>query len=129
MKLSANETRVISFCGKTNWKGFDYKLLDSSITRTDCMRELEVFINAKFNFHQQVDNIFSQAIRMLELIRTVTFFFSSLHALLTLYCTLIRHKLKYGSDVWNSITSSDAGMLERIQQQLVSLCLHRFSSH
>jgi len=54
------------------------------------MRDLGVFIDAKFNFHQQVVNIFCHAFRLLGLIRTVTFPFSSLHKFLTLYYTLVR---------------------------------------
>jgi len=51
-----------------------------------------VLIDTKLHFHQQVDNIFSQAIRLLGLIRNVTFLCSSPHSLLTLYSTLVRPK-------------------------------------
>ena len=66
---------------------------------------------------------------MLGLIRTVTFPFSSLRNLLTLYYILVGHKLEYVCVAWNSTTSTDAGKLERIQRKLVLLCHHRFSSH
>jgi hypothetical protein len=101
----------------------------SSITATDCVRDLGVLIDTALHFRQQVDNIFSQAIRLLWLIRSVTFPFSSLHSLLTLYCTLGILKLQYASVAWNFITSSDARKMERIQRQFVSLCHHCFLSH
>jgi hypothetical protein len=43
-----------------------------------------------------------------------------------LYITLIRSKLEYESVVWNSITSTDANKLERIQQRFAALCFNRF---
>jgi uncharacterized spore protein YtfJ len=48
--------------------------------------------------------IFSQAIRLLGLIRTVTFFFSSLRSLLTIYCNLVRPKLEY--TIWQQMPST-----------------------
>jgi hypothetical protein len=37
-----------------------------------------------------------------------------------------RSKLEYGSAVWNSITTTDANKLERIQQRFSALCFNRF---
>jgi hypothetical protein len=35
--------------------------------------------------------------------------------------------LEYASVVWNSISSTDANKLERIQQKFASVCFYRFS--
>jgi hypothetical protein len=129
MKLNVNKSRVISFCRKTNRRLFYYKLCESLITRTECVKDLGVESDSKLHFHHHVDYIFSQAIRLLGLIRTVTFSFSSLQSLLMLYYTLARPKLEYGSVAWNSITSTDASKLGRVQRQFVSLCHRRFFSH
>jgi hypothetical protein len=87
MKLNISKTRVISFSRKTNKLIFYYKLCHSSITRTD---SLGVFTNSKLHFHDHIDYIFSQCIKLLGLFRTITFPFSSLGSLYMLYCTLIR---------------------------------------
>jgi hypothetical protein len=62
---------------------------------------------------------------MLGLVRTITFPFSSIGSLYMLYCTLIRCKLEYASVVWNSVTTTDANKLERIQQKFAALCYNR----
>jgi hypothetical protein len=46
-----------------------------------------------------------------------------------LYFTLVRSKLVYASVVWNSITTTDANKLERIQQKFAALCYNRFLPH
>jgi hypothetical protein len=43
-----------------------------------------------------------------------------------LYFILIISKLEYASVFWNSITSTDAKKLERIQQRFSALCFNRF---
>jgi hypothetical protein len=40
--------------------------------------------------------------------------------------TLVRFKLEYAPVVWNSITSTHANKLERIQHRFAALCFNRF---
>jgi hypothetical protein len=62
----------------------------------------------------------------LGLVRSTTFNFSSVECMLRLYATLVRSKLEYASVVLNSITSTDANKLERIQQRFAALCFNSF---
>jgi hypothetical protein len=62
---------------------------------------------------------FSHYIKLLGLVRSIIFTFSSLA-----YAQIVHHiraKLEYASIVWNSIMSTDASKLERIQ----ALCFNR----
>lgn len=52
---------------------------------TDCIRDLGVLIDTKLHFHQQEDNIFTQAIKLLGLIQMLL---SSLHSPFCLYTAL-----------------------------------------
>jgi hypothetical protein len=118
MKLSTSKTKVISFSRRTNVLVCDYERCQSSITRIDFIEDLGVFIYAKLHFHNHVNYIFSHCIKLLGLVRSFTFNFSSLECMLRLCITLVRSKLEYASVVWNSITSTDANKLERISRGL-----------
>jgi hypothetical protein len=72
-----------------------YKLCHSSITHPDYIKDLGVFTDSKLWFHNHVDYIFSWCIKLLGLVRTLTFSFSSLDCLYMLYFTLVRSKLEY----------------------------------
>jgi hypothetical protein len=60
MELNISKTRVISFSRKTNPLICDYKLRQSSKTRTDSIKDLGAFIDSKLRFHNHVDYTFSQ---------------------------------------------------------------------
>jgi hypothetical protein len=126
MKHNISKTRVISFSRKTNTLIYDYKLCQSSVTCTDSIKDPGVLIDSKLRFHNHVDYIFSLCIKMLGLVRTLTFSFSSLDCLYMFY---FRSKLEYASVVWNSITTTDANTLECIQQNFAALCYNRFLPH
>jgi hypothetical protein len=126
MKLDIGKTGVISFSRKTNALIYDYKLCQSSITRSHSIKDLGVYTDNKLHFHGHVNYIFSQSTRLLGLIRNITFNLSSIESMLRLYIALVRSKLEYASVVWNSIISTDASKLGRIQQRFAALCLYRF---
>jgi hypothetical protein len=73
MKLNISKTRVISTSRKTNTFIYDYKFCQSSVTRTDSIKGLGVFIDSNLRFHNHVDYLFSECIKLLGLVRTFTY--------------------------------------------------------
>jgi hypothetical protein len=94
MKLNITKTRFISFSRKTNVLKYDYKLCQCTIIRTDSIKYLGVYIDAKLHFHYHVNHIFSDCIKLLGLIRSITLHFSSLECMLRLYIALVRSKIE-----------------------------------
>jgi hypothetical protein len=90
--------------------------------RTHSVKDLD----SKLHFHNHVNFIFSHCIKMLGLIRSVTFNYSTLGPMLILYFALVRSKVENASVVWNSIASNDANKLECIQQKFTALYFKYF---
>jgi len=124
MQLKVNKTTVISFGRKISSLVYYYKLCESSVICSDCIKSLGVFTDTKLHFYYHVDNIFSQIIGLLALIRTETFSFSPLHSVLVLYFTLVRSKVYYTSVAWNSFTFNVFN-LEGVKRTFVSCSRRR----
>jgi hypothetical protein len=125
MKLNISKTKIIPFSRKTNLLIYEHKICQSHITRTDTIKEVGIFMDSKRHFHNHVNYIFSHCIKLLGLVRNLTFSFASLERVYTLYYTLVRSKLEYGYVLWNSITSADANTRKRMQQKFSALCFNR----
>jgi hypothetical protein len=97
MKPNFCKIRVTSFTRKANVLNYQYRLGNSFILRTDCIKDLGVHIGRKLHCYRHVDFIFSHALKLLGPIRKVTCSFSTLDSLLMLYFALVRSKLEYAS--------------------------------
>jgi hypothetical protein len=129
MRLNNHKTRVMTYSRKTNVLWYDYRLCRSAIARTSSIMDLGIFFDSKLYFHNHVDFLFCECIKILGLIRSITFRFSSFECLFLLYTALIRPRLEYASVVWNSITSTDSKKLECIQKKFAFVCFYRFFSN
>jgi len=126
VKLNNSNTKVILSLGVQMFFNCTYKLMGSSVIHVCTIKDLGVHVNWKLHFHTHEDCIFSQYVRMLGLIQTITSSFSTLLSLLIFSVTLVRPKLEYTSTVWNSVLSVDTKSLEHIQQKFVGLCQNNF---
>jgi hypothetical protein len=86
-----------------------------------------VHTDCKLHFHCHVDFLFPRALKLLELIRTITFSFSTSGSLLKPYFAFLRPRLHSASATWNSVTITDSNKLERIQRKFAAVCHTRFS--
>jgi hypothetical protein len=89
MRLNSHKTRVMMYSRKTNVLCYDYRRCRSAIARTTSIKDLGVFFDSKLYFHNHVDFLFSECSKILGLIRSITFRFSSLDCRLSLYTALV----------------------------------------
>jgi hypothetical protein len=99
MRLSICKMHVMSYSRKKNILSYEYQLCHTAIARTSSIEDLGVFFDSKLYFHSRVDFIFSECIKLLGLIRSITFRFSSLDSLYVLYFTLVMSKLEHATVV------------------------------
>ena len=124
LTVYSSKASVIAFTGVTNIVYYNYKLLEYSLTCAcvNCQR-LCGATRFKTAFpHTLIDCIFSQSVRMLDFIQSITDFVSTLESSLIMCLTPVRPKLQYPSVVWNSITPTDGKKVNYIQQKFIVIC-------
>jgi hypothetical protein len=72
---------MISFTRDTTSFHFNYFLSDLLIVEINCVKDFGVMLDSKLHFHCHVDYLHSQALKLLGLIRFITYNFSSLDSL------------------------------------------------
>jgi hypothetical protein len=123
MKVNNDKSKVITFTRRTSPIHYNYKLCDKCITRTDSVKDLGILLNSELLFHHHVDYIFFQSLKMLGLIRSSTYSFSTIDSLLLFYCIFLRSKLEYALTAWNNIAITDANKLESVQLKFAALTI------
>jgi hypothetical protein len=114
----------ISFSRKIKIPIYVQKLLQSSITRTDSIKDLGIFLDYKIHFHNRVNckYIVSQCIKLWGPVCSFKFSISFLEYPYLLLFTLVSSKIGYASAVWYFVTPTDATKLEHTQQKFAVLC-------
>jgi hypothetical protein len=107
---------------------YEYKIFQSTMTRANSVKYLGIFLDSKLYFYNHVNFIFSRCVKLLGLVRSVTFNFSYLECMLILYFALVRSNVEYISVIWNSIISTNANKIERIEQKFANLFQSLLSS-
>jgi hypothetical protein len=88
------------------------------VSHTDSAEDLEVILDFKLHFHNHAYT-FYRCNTLIGLVRSVTFFFSSLKYTHILYFIFVISKHKRAFIVWNCIMSTNS-----IQQEFGALFLH-----
>jgi hypothetical protein len=99
---------IVSYTMKTNFLSYEYQLCHATITRTSSIMDLGVFFDSKLHFHIHVHYVFSECIKLLGLIRSITYRFSSLECLYVLYCDgPLLHNERLLTDVISTVTNTE----------------------
>jgi hypothetical protein len=76
MRLNIAKAHVVSYTSKTNFLSYEYQLCHTTITRSSSIMDLGVLLDSKLHFHSHVDYVLSGCIKLLGLIRSITYRFS-----------------------------------------------------
>lgn len=124
--LNFTKCSVITFHRCRNPCLFQYSLSNASLPRVDSIKDLGILLDPKLSFIPHLDFMCAKACRMLGFIKRNTRDFKDFLTLKSLFCSLVRSILEYGSIIWSPGYQVHINRLERVQRSFSRLALIRY---
>src|SRR5450759_2383220 len=96
-----------------------------SLERVSSICDLGVTIDSKLRFNEHVSIMTAKAFSVLGFIRRHASEFTDIHALKTLYCSLVRSILEYAAPIWSPYHVTHILTIERVQKRFVRFALRQ----
>lgn len=125
MVVNPTKCSIITFSRKKQPITFDYSLLGTKIERVNHIKDLGVFLDSQLTYKQHISYTVSKASTTLGFIFRIAKNFSDIYCLKSLYCSLVRSTLEYGSAVWSPIYNNGAERIESVQRRFLRFALRK----
>ena len=136
MRVNINKCKTFRFYKRQNPIIYHYNINNTILESPRTICDLGVTFDKDLSFIEHVNNITLKALRLLGFIKRHTQQITDLHAILTLYHTLVRSILEYNSIIWSPHYASHKYRLETVQNRFtkfyvykMGLPYHAFDSH
>lgn len=97
----------------------------SPLDRVNSIKDLGLILDGKLRFNEHISMTIAKANSMLGFLRRNTAQFDDVHAMKSLYCSLVRSVLEYGVQIWAPYHAVHVSRIERIQKRFVKTALRR----
>lgn len=124
LNLNTKKCSVITYTRKKEYSSFDYFINNEPLQRVDNIKDLGILLDTKLNFNLHYDSIISKSHAMLGFIKRRASEFNNVWVTKTLYCSLVRSILEYGSVVWNPYHEVHSKRIESIQKKFLLFALN-----
>ena len=124
LALNVSKCKVLRVTRKHSQIVYPYKLHDTLLESSDCERDLGILTSTDLSWSKHVDYQCAKASKTLGYVRRSTFDITDAAARRTLYLTLVRTQLLYGSQIWAPQTINLIQRTERLQRRATKYILN-----
>lgn len=123
--LNINKCSVVSFTRKIKKHNFQYYINRTLIDRKDVIKDLGITFDSKLSFNEHISVIVNASYKTLGFIIRNVKSFNNLDAIKSLYFSLVRSKLEYGSIIWSPFYINSSLSLEKVQRRFLKFLSFR----
>jgi len=124
IRLNANKCKVMHLGRKNEMREYDVEDLNtglrSSIEKTECEKDMGVYIRSDLKWEDQVRHAASKANKILGMLQK-TFVCRENELWKKLYVSLVRPHLEYAAQVWNPYYEKDIEIIEKVQRRATKI--------
>jgi len=120
LPLNLDKCHSMTFCRKRSPILHSYYLGSSLLLRVHLIKDLGFYLSPTLSFKHHLNVTIGKSLKILGFIKRNTTLFSSATCLRTLYFSLVRSILEYGSVVWFPYLACDQLRLEQVQNRFLS---------
>ena len=124
MSLSIPKCKTLSISRKKSPSNREYLLDGTLLTTVSETINLGITITDNLQWSQHIKQISLKANRTLGLIRRICRDISDTNTRKLLYCSIVRPKLEYASELWSPCTCKDKLLLETVQRRATKFILN-----
>ena len=122
MELNLKKCKVLRFV-RNKPIAANYFLGDYQVDMVDTFLDLGILFDSKLNFNSHITSIINKARGTLGYIKRWSKEFNDPYIAKTLYTSLVRPILEYGSIIWDPIYQTYSNAIESVQKQFLLFCL------
>ena len=123
MRINASKCKVMRITKKKSPFTYDYHINGAKLNAVSLHRDLGFLTSDVLSWNFDIANITSKANSILGLIKRTLQDANDVTTLKTLYCSLVRPRVEYASQVWNPYTKSNISRIESIQRRATKFIL------
>ena len=126
--LNASKCKILTISRKTNANiiSFIYKIDDTSLQRTESLKDLGVIFDSKFSFQQHITHITKRAYKMIGFITRSLYGFNNIRTYYRLYYCYVRSILEYAAPIWNPYYATHINEIEKVQRKFTRIIAYKF---
>jgi hypothetical protein len=118
LPLNTSKCSIISFFRHSSPYVFPYSICNIPLNRVvDSIRDLGFIFTHNFSPNKHIESISCKSLKLLGFISRITQEFHLSSSFISLYCSLVRPTLEYGSVLWNPQTACASATIERVQRK------------
>ena len=126
MKFNTDKCKVLTvanteplFMNELPFTKYSYKLGDKILDYTSCERDLGIFINERFDWHDHHNFILKKGNQMLGMTKRTCHFVFDRGKKRMLYLTLVRSNFEHCSTIWRPVNIVDIQKFEALQKRAI----------
>ena len=126
MKFNRDKCKVLTvanteplFMNELPFSKYSYNLGDYILDYTSCERDLGIFINEHFDWHDHHNYMLKKSYQMLGMTKRTCHFVFDWGKKRMLYLTLVRSNFEHCSTIWRLVNTVDIRKFEALQKQAI----------